>query len=189
MTTKDVLREGHHELCQNHAKSSSLGQCPRSETIKLEGQNVAKSKGTYGKIWSLFLKMSRDNVVRSPSASGETSKKRTSSLSISIEMEKPWSFHKLGCPETVFQIRNSRVNDCVKKERSSGTSTRCHKKTKSSSYTLTGSSAILLLPDLSVKVNDGWHYRNINIYLQQSRAKNLYCHLLVVPDASIVSAK
>ena len=76
MTTKDVLREGHHELCQNHANSSSLGQCPRSETIKLEGQNVAKSKGTYGKIWSLFLKMSRDNVVRSPSASGETRSER-----------------------------------------------------------------------------------------------------------------
>ena len=44
-------------------------------------------------------------------------------------------------------------------------------------------------PTLSVKVNDGWHYRNINIYLQHLRAKNLYCHLLIIPDASIDSAK
>ena len=113
-------------------------------------------------IWSLLLKMTRDILARSPSASGETSKKRTSSLSRSIEIEKPWSFHKLGCPETVFQTRNSRVNDCVKERHGSGgTSTRCHKKTKAR-HTLTGSSTTLLLPDLSVKVNDGWHYRNIN---------------------------
>ena len=29
----------------------------------------------------------------------------------------------------------------------------------------------------------------INIYLQHLRAKNLYCHLLIVPDASMDSAK
>ena len=131
--------------------------------------------------------MTRDILARSPSASGETSKRRTSSLSRSIEIEKPWSFHKLGCPETVFQTRNSRVNDCVK-EGSGGTSTRCHKKTKAR-HTLTGSSTTLLLPDLSVKVNDGWHYRNIKIYLQHLRAKHLYRHRLIVADASKDTAK
>ena len=55
--------------------------------------------------------------------------------------------------------------------------------------TLTGSSARLLLPDLSFKVNDGWHYRNVNIYLEYLWAENLYCHLLIVADASMDSAK
>ena len=55
--------------------------------------------------------------------------------------------------------------------------------------TLTGSSARLQLPDLSFKVNEGWHYRNFNIYLQYLWAKNLYCNLLIVADASMDSAK
>ena len=38
MTIQDALHEGHHELCRNHAKSSSQGQCPRSETIQSEVQ-------------------------------------------------------------------------------------------------------------------------------------------------------
>ena len=187
MTTKDVLLEGHHELCRNHAKSSNQGQCPESETIRLEGQWMwQRVKAlTNVKIWSfkLFLKMTRDNVVRSPSASGETSKKRTSSLSRSIKIEKPWSFHNLG-PETDFQTPNSRVNDCVKEH----TSTKCHEKKKLVN-TLTGSSARLQLPDLSFKVNEGWHYRNFNIYLQYLWAKNLYCNLLIVANASMDSAK
>ena len=159
MTTKDILLGGHHELCRNHARSSSQGQCPWSETIRLEGQWMwQRIKAlTNVKIWAFLCKLSRGNLVRSPSASGETSKSRTSSMSRSIEMEKPWSFHNLGCPETVFQARNSRVNDCVKER-----GTKCHKK-KITRHTLTGSSIIFLLPDLSVKVNDGWHYRNINI--------------------------
>ena len=59
-------------------------------------------------------------------------------------------------------------------------------------HTLTESSIILSLPDWSVKVNDGWHYRNINIYLQYSRlqwTKYLHCHCLIVPHASIDFAK
>ena len=75
--------------------------------------------------------------MRSPSARGETSKRRTSSLSRSIEIEKPRSFHNLGCPETVFQAQNSRANDCVKER-----STKCHKKTKAR-HTSTGFSSIL----------------------------------------------
>ena len=38
MTIEDALHEGHHELCQNHAKSSNQGQCPGSETIQSDGQ-------------------------------------------------------------------------------------------------------------------------------------------------------
>ena len=60
---------------------------------------------------------------------------------------------------------------------------------KRGSHTLTGSSIVLLLPDLSVNVNDGWHYENINIYLQYLRAKNLYCHLFIVADTLIDTAK
>ena len=83
--------------------------------------NVVKSKGilTNVTIWSLLLKLSRDILVRSPSASGETSKRRMSSKSTSIEIENPWRGHNLGCPETVFQARNSRVNVWVKIEGSS----------------------------------------------------------------------
>ena len=129
MTTKDVLPEGHHGLCRNNAKSSSQWQCPRSEMIKLEGRWMWQRLGvlTNVMIWSLLLKMIRDILARSPSASGETSKRRTSSLSRSIEMEKPWSFHKLGCPETDFQVPYSRVNDCVK-ELSTNLNLKCHKK-------------------------------------------------------------
>ena len=146
--------------------------------------NVAINKAlTYVTIWCfLWRKLSRGNLVRSPSASGETSKRWTSSMSRSIEMEKPRSFHNLGCPETVFQVRNSRVNDCVKER-----STKCHRKNKSSSYL---DRIFSNLARLSVKVNDGWHYQNhIDIYLQHLRAKNLYGHLLTVADASMDSTK
>ena len=100
---------------------------------------VAKSKAlTYVTIWCfLCRKLSRGNLVRSPSARGETSKRRTSSFSRSIEIEKPRSFHNLGCPETVFQAQNSRANACVKER-----STKCHKKTKAR-HTSTGFSSIL----------------------------------------------
>ena len=112
--------------------------------------NVALwQRATYVTIWSLSRKVSRDILARSPSASGETSKRRTSSFSTSIEIEKPWSFHNLGCPEIVFQAWNSRVNDCVK-ELSTNLNLKCHKKTKAR-HTLTGSSTILLLPDYQSK--------------------------------------
>ena len=104
-------------------------------------------------IWFLLHKMSLDIFVRSPlAASGETRMRRTSSKSTSIEIEKPWRGHNFGWPETVFQARNSRVNDWGKKERSSNS--RFHQKNKAC-HTLTGSSIILLLPDLSLKVSDG----------------------------------
>ena len=186
MTTKDVLLEGHHELCRNHAKSSSQGQCLESETIKLEGQWMwQRVKAlTNVTIWSLFFKMPRDNLVRSPSASGETSKRWTSSLSRSIEIEKPWSSHKLGCPETAFQAPNSRVNDCVMER-----STKCHKN-KSSSYLdrIFNNLAITRLISQSQWRLTLQKYINI-LYLQHLRAKNLYCHLLIVADASIDTAK
>ena len=151
MTTKDVLPEGLHGLCRNNAKSSSQWQCPGSEMIKSEGRWMWQRLGvlTNVMIWSLLLKMIRDILARSPSASGETSKRRTSSLSRSIEIEKPWSFHKLGCPETDFQVPYSRVNDCVRSLVPTWT-WNATKKTKAC-HTLTGSSTILLLPDYQSK--------------------------------------
>ena len=189
MTTKDVLPEGLHGLCRNNAKSSSQWQCPGSEMIKSEGRWMWQRLGvlTNVMIWSLLLKMIRDILARSPSASGETSKRRTSSLSRSIEIEKPWSFHKLGCPETDFQVPYSRVNDCVK-ELSTNLNLKCHKKNKSSSY-LDRIFNNLTITGLSIKVIDSWHYGIINIYLQYLRAKNLYCHFLTVAHASIDCAK
>ena len=139
-------------------------------------------------ISSLLRRMRGDILARSPVASGEISKRRTSSESTLIVIEKPWMFHNLGFPETVFQARNSRVNDWVMHER-----TQCHKKARPS-HTLTASLIILSLPwpDWSVKVNDGLHYRNINVYLQNLRSqwkKNLHSHLLIVPHALIDCAK
>ena len=108
-------------------------------------------------ISSLLRRMQGDILARSPVASGETSKRQTSSLSTSIVIEKPWRGHKLGFPETVFQARNSRVNDWVRNER-----TQYHKKVRP---TLETCLIILSLswPDWSAKawVNDGCHYRNI----------------------------
>ena len=51
---------------------------------------------------------------------------RKSSKSTSIEIEKPLRGHNFGWPETVFQARNSRMNDFVKER----TSTKCHRKKK-----------------------------------------------------------
>ena len=159
MTIEDALHEGHHELCRNHAKSSSQGQCPGSETIQWMWQSVYFKALTDVTIWSLLHKMSRDILARSPVASDETSKRRTSSKSTSIQIEKPRRGHNLGCPETLFQARNSRVNDWVRNKR-----TKWHKQAR---HTLTGSSITLSLPGWSVKVNDGWNCRNsINKYLQ-----------------------
>ena len=109
-------------------------------------------------IWPLLRKISRDILARSPVASGDTSKRRTSSKSTSIQIEKPRRGHNLGCPETLFQARNSRVNDWVRNK--------CTKWHKQARHTLTGSSITLSLPGWSVKVNDGWNCRNINKYLQ-----------------------
>ena len=133
MITKDVLHEYLHGLCRNHANSSGHGQCPGPETIELEGQWMWRRVKalTNVTIWSLLLKLSRDILLRSPAARGETSKRRTSSKSTSIEIENPWSGHSLGCPETVFQVRNSRVNVWGKTEGSS-TIGQCH--IKGSSY-------------------------------------------------------
>ena len=112
-------------------------------------------------IWSLLRRRRGDILARSPVASGETSKRQTSSLSTSIVIEKPWRGHKLGFPETVFQARNSRVNDWMRNEH-----TQCFKQAR---HTLATSLIILSLswPDWSVKawVNDGCHYRNINMYI------------------------
>ena len=112
-------------------------------------------------ISSFLRRMWGDILARSPVASGETSKRQMSSLSTSIVIEKPWRGHKLGFPETVFQARNSRVNDWMRNEH-----TQCHKQAR---HTLAASSIFSSLPwpDWSVKarVNDGCHYRNINIYI------------------------
>ena len=161
--TQDVLHEYHHELCRNHANSSSHGQCPGTETIKSEGQWIWRSvkELTDVTISSLLRRMQGDILARSPVASGKTSKRQTSSLSTSIVIEKPWRGHKLGLPETLLQVRNSRVNDWMRNEH-----TQCHKQAR---HTLATSLIILSLPwpDWSVKawVNDGCHYRNINIYI------------------------
>ena len=154
----------------------------------MKGDNECGVKAlTNVTIWFLLHKMSLDIFVRSPlAASGETRMRRTSSKSTSIEIEKPWRGHNFGWPETVFQARNSRVKDWGKKERSSNS--RFHQKNKAR-HTLTGSSIILLLPDWSLKVSDGWHYRNIVIYLQHLGLKKLHRHRLIVAHASIDFSK
>ena len=141
-TTQNVLHECHHELYRNHANSSRQGQYLGSEMIKSEGQwmwHRVKAL-TDVTISSLLRRMRGDILARSPVASGKTSRRRTSSESTLIVIEKPWIFHNLGFPETVFQARNSRVNDWVRNER---TQAQCHKQAR---HTLTASLIILSLP-------------------------------------------
>ena len=141
-------------------------------------------------IWSLLSRRRGDILTRSPAASGETSKRQMSSLSTSIAIEKPWRGHKLDFSETVLQAWNSRVNVWVRNKH-----TQCYKQAR---HTLAASSIISSLPwpDWSVKarVNDSCYYRNINIYiylqvLWTQWEKNLDCHFLIIPHASIDCAK
>ena len=86
---------------------------------------------------SLLRKMQGDVLARCPVASGEISKRLTSSLSTSILIEKPRRGHKLGVSEKVFQGRNSRVNNWMRNE-----FTHCHKQSR---HTLATSLIILSL--------------------------------------------
>ena len=119
-------------IMQSLQTKGNVQDLRRSNKSNIECGKEAKGL-TNVKSWSLvhLYKLSRDILVRKspPHASGETSKTRTSSKSMSIKIEKPRIGHNLFCcPETVFQASNSWVNDCGRRVAPNAT------KNKSSSY-------------------------------------------------------